>query len=372
MKKSVRITVALIMALALVLLSGCSGGGDYSEEGGMPYRYAEDGEQLQPEITATALEGSAGVNVEEYCPKLFDFDLSTKWCMSFAGNAYVVWELSEAVVPTGYTIVTGGDSGRFKGRNPKSWTLYASDSATAPKRNDSSWEAISVVENDVMLDDRNTERYYYQIEECDGEYKYYKLEVSATSGSEGCLQLSEFSIDYDGAEYVYDNGIFYSDQLFIGTTFISDGFSYDVRVGDNVTFYHPRTATSSYYAYSWVIRDGDGMIALDHTGDATCGVTGVKEGTVNLEATLYYHTGIYQGATMETVTYNVTVNVLPADAERPSYGNSPTSSCFRCNGTGQTDCPGCYGDGMLSGGARCSCGTGKITCYLCNGSGSRE
>lgn len=143
-------------------------------------------------ITFTALEGyPQGMSEAENFKKLFDGKKtegnSSKWCCSFYGSAYVIFEASKAGVPVGYTITTGNDNEEYNGRNPLSWKLYGNNTGK-----DDAWELIDEVSDDKVLKDENNTSYDFP---CEGStsYQYFKWEISAIHRGR-TLQVGEFEL----------------------------------------------------------------------------------------------------------------------------------------------------------------------------------
>ena len=143
-------------------------------------------------VTLTALKGNPeGMSEAENFKKLFDGKktegTSSKWCCSFYGSAYVIFEASKAGVPVGYTITTGNDNDTFGGRNPKSWKLYGNNTGS----NDA-WELIDEVSEDKVLKDKNYASYEFTCK-CSTSYQYFKWEISAIHRGR-TLQVGEFEL----------------------------------------------------------------------------------------------------------------------------------------------------------------------------------
>ena len=150
---------------------------------------------------ADAISGTAGTFESENYTNLFDEDTTTKWCIQNFRSACVIWEMSEAVSVTGYTVVSGNDCKTYTGRNPKSWQLYACNAESDPDEDYEGWVLIDSV-SDSQMEDKNFEEYYFEIPQSLPEYKYYKLVIDETQGAT-TMQIAEFSLDYDGAaDYV--------------------------------------------------------------------------------------------------------------------------------------------------------------------------
>ena len=143
-------------------------------------------------VTFSALASSPeAVSEAENFKKLFDGKKtegnSSKWCCSFYGRAYVIFEASKAGVPVGYTITTGNDNETWGGRNPLSWKLYGNNTGS----NDA-WELIDEVSEDKVLKDKNYTSYDFPCK-CSTSYQYFKWEISAIHGGD-ILQVGEFEL----------------------------------------------------------------------------------------------------------------------------------------------------------------------------------
>ena len=140
-----------------------------------------------------AKDGTAGANDGETYTKLVDGNIETKWCVTDFKGAYIIFEASEAMKVTGYSITTGNDNEYDPGRNPKDWTLYGSAATEVPTRNSDSWEEIDCVTDDDTLKDLNHATYNYYLKNPTETYRYFKLEITATQGSK-VMQMSEFAL----------------------------------------------------------------------------------------------------------------------------------------------------------------------------------
>ena len=143
-------------------------------------------------VTFSALAGNPeGMSEAENFKKLFDGKKtegnSSKWCCSFYGSAYVIFEASKAGVPVGYTITTGNDNEEYNGRNPLSWKLYGNNTGK-----DDAWELIDEVSEDKVLKDKNYASYEFTCK-CSTSYQYFKWEISAIHGGD-ILQVGEFEL----------------------------------------------------------------------------------------------------------------------------------------------------------------------------------
>ncbi|MBO7172243.1 MAG: hypothetical protein J6V52_04740 [Bacteroidaceae bacterium] len=90
--------------------------------------FAADGLMAQ-KVTLNPVAGSPGFTNESF-DKLVDGKPETKWCVGSFTEAYIVLKASEAVVPSSYYLITGGDTGKFPGRNWKTWRIYGANFAS--------------------------------------------------------------------------------------------------------------------------------------------------------------------------------------------------------------------------------------------------
>ncbi|MGN0523939.1 MAG: CUB domain-containing protein, partial [Eubacterium sp.] len=147
-------------------------------------------------VTFTALDGTAGASTAggtENYDKLIDGTMDTKWCVTSFSSAYIVIEASSAIKVSGYQMSTGDDTAKETSRNPKDWTLYGCNDYNAEAKT-GTWDVIHQVIGDTVLQNTNKETYSFACDMTDVEYKYFKLEITKNSGSEKCMQLSEFAL----------------------------------------------------------------------------------------------------------------------------------------------------------------------------------
>ena len=139
----------------------------------------------------------------------------------------------------------------------------------------------------------------------------------------------------------------------VSSTYITNGGEYTVAVGDAITLYNPRTPTSTYYAYTWSVKEGEDHVMLDRA-QGTCQVVGLTEGKVVLECGLDYSVNYYPGKYDHySYTYTITINVIGAEhAGEFDYGTMTGKLCPRCHGDKKVEMSG-----------------SKITCDVCDGSG---
>jgi len=130
--------------------------------------------------------------------QLLDGDINTKWCArkgehTGSDNWYVEFNTTSAIQVDGYTLVTGGDTDEYPGRNPKDWTLQAKLLDT------DDWTTIATVTNDSRLEGKKLEAYNYTVT-TPGVYQYFRFEISSNQNYDGeyIMQLSEFKLWKNG------------------------------------------------------------------------------------------------------------------------------------------------------------------------------
>ena len=133
----------------------------------------------------TGFTATSGSNTgDEGYDKLVDGNTGNKWCTNVT-PFYVEFHSSGLIVPKGYIMTTGGDTQKYSGRNPKSWTIKAKANA-----NDS-WTTLVTVTDDTTMPAANTTPVEFAISGNTTAYRYFRLDVSATRG-DSWFQLSEF------------------------------------------------------------------------------------------------------------------------------------------------------------------------------------
>ncbi|GAA2239250.1 hypothetical protein GCM10010401_09570 [Rarobacter faecitabidus] len=136
--------------------------------------------------SVTGVVASLEPNVEENGQKALDGDIFTKWL--FAGSsADLRYEFAAATTATEYRITTANDAWK---RNPRTWTLQASNDASAWTDLDSQDYQFSMADLSPQL---FSERAYSIPAAKRGSYKYYRLRITANHG-ETLTQLSEFEL----------------------------------------------------------------------------------------------------------------------------------------------------------------------------------
>ena len=139
----------------------------------------------------TVLAGTKSNRENENVSYMFDDDIYTKYCTATT-SLYVIWKAPKPIAVFGYVITTANDNSVYAGRNPRSWTLYGSN--TQLGRNGSGgWEKIHEVRNDTVLKDKDYASYIFSVDPAAPAYQYFKLEVTENGGN-NCIQMSEFEL----------------------------------------------------------------------------------------------------------------------------------------------------------------------------------
>lgn len=82
--------------------------------------------------------------------KMIDGNTATKWCMncSTEQECYLIFDSTDPIVPTSYSLQIGGDTQIYTGRNPKTRALWAS-TGTPTTFNDPSWELLNISDSAI-------------------------------------------------------------------------------------------------------------------------------------------------------------------------------------------------------------------------------
>ena len=148
-------------------------------------------------VSLTALSGTAGYANEDF-DALVDGKPETKWCVGSFEEAYIVFKASEAIVPTNYYLITGGDTGKFPDRNWKNWSIYAANfsSDADATRESSEWVLIDKKEkaNDWLPAANTSPADFTFSENPTTAYTHFKIEVEEIAAIEvSAMQMGEFA-----------------------------------------------------------------------------------------------------------------------------------------------------------------------------------
>ena len=148
-------------------------------------------------VTLTALSGTPGYANESF-DALVDGKPETKWCVGSFEEAYIVFKASEAIVPTNYYLITGGDTGKFPDRNWKNWSIYAANfsSDADATRESSEWVLIDKKEkaNDWLPAANTSPADFTFSENPTTAYTHFKIEVEEIAAIEvSAMQMGEFA-----------------------------------------------------------------------------------------------------------------------------------------------------------------------------------
>lgn len=139
---------------------------------------------VQPEIINITGDCDNPSEREKF-PMLFDKSLTTKWFadQGFKGlPCYITWEYDIPFATSAYTLISGND---MPSRDPKSWNLYGSTDGT-------NYFLIDTKTN-VNFSGRN-QSIRFDLEQTVN-FKFYKLEITATFSVNTPPQLSEIALE---------------------------------------------------------------------------------------------------------------------------------------------------------------------------------
>ncbi len=121
-------------------------------------------------------------------PNAGDNNEYSKYCSTFNGSAYFLFDAQETVIPCGYRIYTANDTRTYPGRNPNSWRLYGSNTYSINPADDC-WVLIDEKTNDATLGATNYTPYDFPLATRDGETAI------------GSIHNSQFIIHNEGEVY---------------------------------------------------------------------------------------------------------------------------------------------------------------------------
>lgn len=101
-------------------------------------------------------------------PDAGDNNVYTKYCSSFSGKSWFLYDAGDAVMPYGYRIYTANDTRTYSDRTPNTWKLYGSDTYTEDP-NDACWELIDQKTGDTSLTPVNYTPFDFFLDSVDSE-----------------------------------------------------------------------------------------------------------------------------------------------------------------------------------------------------------
>ena len=225
--------------------------------------------EYQPPYTALDGYGKTGESIYN----LFDNNTGSKWCQGDYGEGtsvedalwWVVFKTSSPVAVSGYTFTTANDA---NGRDPKSWTLYGSNSESQPGKDDGSWEVIDSKTDQSFTTERFTDQHFDVGKSTGTAYKYFKLEITKVRDNGSMTQISEFKLDGLGYNDTEDKLISYrsmdtwgdgsASYLFDGNPDTKFGGGFKAPTdghGSYVTFGHASQKQISITGYSMQVAN---------------------------------------------------------------------------------------------------------------------
>ena len=250
-------------------------------------------------FTYSASDGTTGANSNEGYAKLVDGNKSTKWCVTSLGSpTFIEFSTSEAIIPQGYVLTTGNDTGSSPGRNPKSWVIKAKANSG------DSWTTIATVTNDTRMPAANTTDCAFPINNTNA-YQYFRFEISAVQNG-SVFQLAEFEFLTNVNSYDFTTANV--DGLKEFYYYTGSAITLDYSVTD--FFGNALTEGTDYSAI--MTRNGSTVTEAKERGNYTLTFAGM--GSYSGSQTFNFTIGDYIEVTssttkMTTCTYKVTSDV---------------------------------------------------------------
>lgn len=146
-------------------------------------------ESLNEIATLNVYDGTEGFDGENW-PNVIDNDVHTKYCSSFNGNTYFLFDAMSQIEPYGYRFHTASDTPKYPGRNPSSWKLYGSNiKLTHP--DDPDWVFIDERHDDMTMQATNYTPYDFFIREVTNKLTLSKHSIILLLDEELQLQVKD-------------------------------------------------------------------------------------------------------------------------------------------------------------------------------------
>lgn len=145
------------------------------------------------------LAGNTAWGNGENWTRLIDQNNSSKWGGGRdQSGAFLIFTKASSMAPTFYTLITGNDTQGSPDRNWADWKIYGAnfDNDAAATRDAEGWKLIDSKAGigQDLLPGANFAPAYFSMSEKDAEeYRYFKIEISASYNNGGNIQMSEFT-----------------------------------------------------------------------------------------------------------------------------------------------------------------------------------
>ena len=130
------------------------------------------------------LPAAVGMTLESGSAKAMDGDTGEKW--EGKTPQTVVVKATSACLLKGYQFTTGNDNSKYRGRNPKDWTVEGSN-------DQQTWTTIDSKTDDNVMQDKNYYPYFFPVTPPETSYQYYRFTITQSVGEE-YFQMSELAL----------------------------------------------------------------------------------------------------------------------------------------------------------------------------------
>jgi hypothetical protein len=176
-----KIKLSAVILLALMVLLGCS------KKKERVYELLPPDPETEKDLTELAIgmvvnfENSGGASGGEGSKKVIDGNTGTKYLINpFDPTMFIELDYDIAQRLDAYTLTSGGDA---EGRDPKDWTIIASNDSTT-------WKTLDTQVGQLFTERTQTVRYEFTNADT---YKYYRIAITSTrNGTTGLFQLAEW------------------------------------------------------------------------------------------------------------------------------------------------------------------------------------
>lgn len=172
----------ILLALMVAVFAGCS------KKKERHYELLPPDPEMEKDLTGLAIgltvnyENGSGPTGGEGSKKVVDDDVTSKFLINpFNPELFIELDYDIAQRLDAYTLTSANDA---DGRDPKDWTIQASNDSTT-------WTVLDTKVGELFDTRQQTKRYDYTNKDT---YKFYRIAITATRGSTtgGLFQLAEW------------------------------------------------------------------------------------------------------------------------------------------------------------------------------------
>ena len=141
----------------------------------------------------TGVDGGSAWSTDEAWTNMIDGNLSSKWsCWPWDDRDWFIVDAGAPIVLKRYMLSTADDTNNYQGRNPKSWTIWGTNTES-PTNDADIWTEVVKVTDQSMPTTNGTAK-YFDVVGTPAAYRYYKFKVTDVV-EWGMFQLGEIRLN---------------------------------------------------------------------------------------------------------------------------------------------------------------------------------